>query len=187
MKVLSTVLVLGLCGCYASAQDALTVDVLSGQDAVVTTTARKGAEFRVRVVDRDRKPVEGAIVSAVLPAIGVGGHFRGGSTIATEQTDSRGEAEFSGIRVRNLSGDFTTRVMARSGARTGTANVVQKVSGSGVAPAAGWLSRKRLIMLGVVGAGVAASVVAATYGGDLTTEAAGFTVTPGNPVTTGPR
>jgi hypothetical protein len=186
MKVLSTALVLGLCGFHASAQDALTVDVLSGQDAIVTAATGKGADFRVRVLDRDRKPVQGATVSAVLPAIGVGGHFRGGNTIDTQQTNSQGEAEFTGIHVRKLTGDFTTRVLARSGDRTGTTNVVQKVS-TGNRPAEGWTSRRRLVMLGIAGAGVAAAIVVATYGNGSSTQAAGFSVTPGNPVTTGPR
>jgi hypothetical protein len=118
--------------------------------------------------------------------MGVGGHFRGGNTIATQHTDSRGEAEFTGIHLRKLTGDFTTRVLARSGERTGTVNVLQKVANA-PAPPEGWTSRKRLVMLGVAGAGVAAGVVALLYGGGSSTPAAGLTVTPGNPLTTGPR
>jgi hypothetical protein len=186
MKLLSTLIVLGLCATNASAQDELQIDVLGGHDTVVTAAGGRGADVRVRVLDRDRKPVEGAIVSAVLPPMGVGGHFRGGDTIRTERTDSRGEVQFTGIHLRRLTGDFTTRVLARSGNRTGTASVTQKVSGA-PARVEGWSSRRRLIMLGVAGAGVAAGITALVYDNDPTTPSAGLTVTAGSPLTTGPR
>jgi hypothetical protein len=168
-------------------RDMLRVDVVEGHDAVVSAAGGRGADVRVRVLDRDQKPVEGAIVSAVLPPIGVGGHFRGGETIATTHTDSQGEAQFRGIHLRPLTGDFTTRILARRGDRTGTAQVIQKVS---AAPAAdqGWRSRRRLVMLGVAGAGVAAGIVAAFYGNESSTPTvSGLSVTPGNPVATAPR
>ncbi|HYP04930.1 MAG TPA: hypothetical protein VER03_01740 [Bryobacteraceae bacterium] len=153
----------------------------------MTSAGGRGADVRVRVVDQDQRPVPGATVSAVLPAIGAGGHFRGGDTIATERTDSKGEAEFSGIRLRKITGEFITRVLARSGARTGSATLTQTITNA-PAPAQTWRSRRRLVMLGVAGAGIAAGVVAATYGGGSTAPAtAGVTVTPGNPTTTGPR
>jgi hypothetical protein len=186
MKLASTVLVLGLCVSYASAQDSLTVDVLSGQDASVSSATAGGAKVRVRVVDQDRKPVAGATVSAVLPAIGAGGHFPGGATISTRETDSRGEVDFTGIQLRTVTGDFTTRVLARSGSRTGSATVVQKVP---PAPAVtnGWSSRRRALMLGIAGAGVVAGIVAALSGGESSSPTTGLSVTPGIPLTSGPR
>ena len=187
MKLLSTVMAFGLCVPFASAQDALTVSLMNGQDTRTGYAAGRGADVRVRVVDRDQKPVEGATVSAILPAMGVGGHFRGGTTVATTQTDSQGQAEFTGIHLRGLTGDFTTRVLARSGDRTGSASLVQKVSAGTAPPQQGWMSRRRLVILGVAAAGIAAGVVAATYGGESSTPAIGLTVTPGIPVTTGPR
>lgn len=186
MKLPSAVMVLGLCALHASAQDGLRIDVLAGHDIVVSAAAGRGGDVRVRVVDQDQRPVAGATVSAILPSIGVGGHFRGGSTIATEKTDSRGEAEFKGIHLRKLTGDFTTRILARSGERKGSATLRQSIT-SAPAPELGWRSRRRLTMLAVAGAGVAAGVVAATYGGSSTPPATGLTVTPGNPSTTGPR
>ena len=185
MRLISAVLALGLC---AQAQDGLQVDVLSGHDAMVTAASGRGANIRVRVLDRERKPVEGAIVSAVLPPKGVGGHFRDGGTIATTHTDSDGTAEFRGIHVRRAAGEFSTRILARRGDRSGVADVRQTVSMAPDSPDTRF-SRRRLIMLVVAGAGVAAGVVAATYGGGSsgTAPTPGLTVSPGSPITTGPR
>lgn len=189
MRLLSTVLVLclGSNGVYAAPDDALQIEVLGGHDAVVTIAGRRAADIRLRVTDRDSKPVNGATVSAILPGIGVGGHFRGGMTIATKETDSDGKVEFSGIGLRQIAGDFTTQIKARKGDRTGSAQVMQKVSAAPNA-AEGFLSKRHLWMMAVAGAGVAAGVVAATYNGSSAPASAPtLTVTPGSPVTGGPR
>jgi hypothetical protein len=126
------------------------------------------------------------VVSAVLPPRGVGGHFHDGGTIATTHTNADGTADFRGIRLRRTAGDFSTRILARRGDRSGTADVRQTVS---LAPDSveGTFSRKRLIMLAIAGAGVVAGVVAATYNGSGSAPETGMTVTPGSPITTGPR
>jgi hypothetical protein len=183
MRLISAVLAVGLC---VQAQDGLHVDVVSGNDVIVTAASGRGADIRVRVLDREQKPVKGATVSAVLPARGVGGHFRDGGTIATTQTDSDGTADFRGIRLRRTSGEFATRILARRGDRTGAADVRQTVSMAPDSPE-GKFSRKRLIMLAIAGAGVAAGVVAAMYGDSGPAPTTGMTVTPGSPTTTGPR
>lgn len=189
MRLLNIVVVCCLCsnGLYAEPDDALQVNVLSGDDAVVPASGR-AANIRVRVTDRASKPVEGAVVSAILPAIGVGGHFRGGSTIATKETDSGGNVEFTGIGLRPLTGDFTTQIKARKGDSTGAAQARQKVSAAPFPESKGFFSRKHLLMMAIAGAGVTAGILVATLDGSGgSTPARGLTVTPGSPVTGGPR
>ena len=179
MKLLSTVMILclGSNGFCASPDDELQLNALEGRDAVI----------RVRVVDRQSRPVSGATVSAVLPSMGAGGHFRGGETIATKETDSDGTVEFSGIRLRKVAGSFTTRILARKGFRTGSTDLTQKASIAAVQSQAGRFSRRNVIMMAVAGAGVAAGIVAATCCGSGPQAAPSLTVTPGIPTTTGPR
>lgn len=190
MRLLSTAVALCLCsnGLHAGPNDALQISVLSGNDVVVPAASGRAANIRVRVTDRTSKPVEGALVSAILPAIGTGGHFRGGSTIATKETDSDGNVEFTGIGLRRLTGDFTTQIKARKGEQTGATQARQKVSAAPFAEPKGLFTRKHVIMMAIAGAGVAAGVVAALHdGSNGSTVASGLTVTPGSPVTGGPR
>jgi hypothetical protein len=179
MRLLSTVMILCVCanGLCASAGEELQVNVLEGRDAAI----------RVRVVDRQSKPVSGATVSAVLPSMGAGGHFRGGGTISTKETDSDGTVEFSGIRLRKIPGSFTTRILARKGHRTGSAELTQTATLAPVRSREGRFSRRNVAMMAVAGAGIAAGVVAAACCGASRPEAPQLTVTPGVPTTTGPR
>jgi hypothetical protein len=192
MKLLSTVLVLCACanelsaGPIADSKDALQINILAGHDVVVPADSKRGSDIRIRVTDRNNRPVEGAVVSAILPASGAGGHFRDRTTISTQETDSDGEARFTGIRLRNVLGEFSTTLKARRGENFGSTQVLQRVSSSAPAPER-FFSRKRVVMMSVAGAGVAAAVVAATYGGTSATTAPSLTVTPGSPVTSAPR
>ena len=189
MRLLSTVMILCLCanGFCAGPDDELQVNVLGGHDAVVSTAA--GApDIRIRVVDRNSKPVEGASVSAVLPGMGAGGHFRGGDTIATKVTDSDGTVQFSGIHLRKVAGDFTTRILARKGLRSGSTQLTQTASNTAaVEPKKALLSTRNKIIMAVAGAGIAAGIAAAVCCGSEAPSGPTFTVTPGVPTTTGPR
>jgi hypothetical protein len=127
------------------------------------------------------------MVSAVLPSLGAGGHFRGGATIATKQTDADGTVEFSGIHLRKVPGNFTTRILARKGFRSGAAEVTQNASMTIAEPKVGRFSRRTVVMMTVAGAGIAAGVVAATCCGSSGASIPSLTVTPGAPTTTGPR
>jgi hypothetical protein len=189
MRPLSTVMILCLCanGFCAGPDDELQVDVLGGHDAIVST-AVGAPDIRIRVVDRNSKPVEGASVSAVLPGMGAGGHFRGGGTIATKVTDSDGTVQFSGIHLRKVAGDFTTRILARKGFRAGSAQLTQTASNTAAdEPKKGLFSTRNKIIMGVAAAGVAAGIAAAVCCGGEAPAAPSFTVTPGAPTTTGPR
>lgn len=181
------VLCLAANGFCAGTEDDLQVNVLGGRDAVVNTAAGRAADIRIQVVDRNSKPVPGATVSAVLPSMGAGGHFRGGETIATRETDSQGTVEFSGIRLRKVNGSFTTRILARKGFRTGSAEMTQRASTTALQPAQGLFSRRNVIMMAIAGTGIAGGIVAATCCGSSGPATPSFTVTPGAPTTTGPR
>jgi hypothetical protein len=189
MRLLSAVMILSLCanGICASPDDELQVNVLGGRDVAVSAPGGRAADIRIQVVDRQSKPVRGATVSAVLPSLGAGGHFRGGETIATKETGADGTVEFSGIHLRKVPGTFTTRILARKGFRTGSTEVTQNASTTAAEPAGGRFSRRTLVMMAVAGAGVAAGVVAATCCGSSGPTAPSLTVTPGAPATTGPR
>jgi hypothetical protein len=191
MRFLSSVLVVCLCanGSFAAgADDTLRLNVLTGQDVVVTTATGHGPDIKIRVTDKNSAPVEGATVSVILPAVGSGGHFAGGSTIATRQTDSDGIVDFSGIRLRKLNGDFAVKIRARKESLTGSTQVVEKVSWVAEGPQS-FFSPRHVLMMWIAGAGVAAGILAATIGGPNggTPAAAGLTVTPGTPITGGPR
>ena len=188
MRLLSTVLILclGANGFCASPDDDLQLSVVDGRDAVLSTAVR-APDIRVRVVDRNSKPVSGASVSAVLPSMGAGGHFRGGETIATQTTDSDGTVQFSGIHLRKVGGDFTTRILARKGYRTGSTELRQTASTAAVERKKGLLSTRNVIIMAVAGAGIAAGIAVTTCCGSNTPSTPSFTVTPGSPTTTGPR
>jgi hypothetical protein len=188
MRLLSSVLVLAVCASELSADpnDALQINVLGNRDVVVTTSSGREADIKIRVTDRDNRPVAGAVVSAILPPNGVGGHFRDNTTIATQSTDSEGQAGFTGIRIRNVLGEFTTTLKARRGDSVGSTRLVRKVSPPSPV-AEGFFSRRRVVMMSIAAAGIAAAVVTALYDGESAAPAPGLRVTPGSPITTGPR
>ena len=173
-------------GPIADSIDALRVNVLEGHDVVVSAAAGRGADIRIRVTDRNDRPVEGAMVSAILPPNGAGGHFRDNTTISTQETDADGHARFTGIRLRKVLGEFSTTLKARRGEHVGSTQVLQKVSPA-PPPPEGLFSRKRIVMMSIAGAGMAAAIVAATYGGSSSAPAPSLTVRPGSPVTGAPR
>ena len=188
MRLLSTVLVLCLAsnGLSAAEDDELKIDVLDGHGSTVTLESGRAADIRLRVTDRENKPISGAYVSAILPGMGPGGHFSGGMTIATKESDSDGRVAFSGIHLRKVTGDFTTQIRARRGDRTGAAQVTQKVSNASTADET-FFSRRHILMMAIAGAGVAAGVAAAIVGHSDGPAAPPLTVTPGTPTTGGPR
>ena len=190
MRLLGTVLVLCICANQLSAEpiadsNDLRIHVLGGHDVAVSAAARKGADIRIRVTDRNDRPVEGAVVSAILPPKGAGGHFRDNTTISTQETDADGNARFTGIRLRNVLGEFSTTLRARRGENVGSAHVLQRVADT-PPPPEGFFSKRRTVIMSIAGAGVAAAIVAATYGGSSTI-APSLTVRPGNPVTSASR
>jgi hypothetical protein len=164
---------------------ALSVAVLTGDDVVVSTRSGRGADIKVRVTGMDNQPVEHATVTAVLPAIGAGGSFAGGETVKSKTTASDGTVDFRGLRVRRIAGDIPIRIVARRGQHVGSAIAHQKAADTDAGSDA-ILSKRRIAIIGVAAAGVTAAILAATMNGSEPAQPA-FNVTPGAPVTTGPR
>jgi hypothetical protein len=186
MKPLKYVLAAMMCAAGFAQQDTpLVLSILAGHDVSVSTREGRGADIRVRVTDSANHPVDNAAVTAILPAIGAGGSFRGGDTIKTKTSGSDGTVEFSGIRLRSVTGEIPIRIVARHGKQTGSTMVRQKATDVAPGPETRF-SKRRLAMIAILAGGIAGAVVAATMNGDEPTQPA-FNVTPGNPVTTGPR
>ena len=175
-----------LCGSAFAQQDApLNVSVLAGHDVVVSTREGRAADVRVRVTDSASQPVDNAAVTAILPTVGAGGSFRGGHTIKTVKSGSDGIVEFSGIRLRPVTGEIPIRIVARHGNQSGSTTIHQKAAD--IAPSADApRSKRRLAMIAILAGGAAAAVTALVMDGDEPAHPA-FNVTPGNPVTSGPR
>ena len=177
--------VVAACVAFAEPNAALSISVLSGHDAVVSTHGGRGADIKVRVTGADDLPVEHATVTAVLPGIGAGGSFAGGETVKSKLTGSDGIVDFRGIRIRQVTGDIPIRLVARRGQQVGSTTIHQKAAN--IAPSDdGMFSRRRLTIMGIAAAGVTAAVLAAIIDGDEPAQPA-FNVTPGTPITTGPR
>jgi hypothetical protein len=163
---------------------ALSISVLTGDDVSVSTRNGRGADIRVRITGTNNEPVEHATVTAVLPGIGAGGSFAGGDTVRTKTTSSDGTAEFRGIHIRPVTGDIPIRIVARAGQQFAATTVHQKAADIEAPEAT--LSRRRVAMIAILGGGATAAVLALTMGGDEPARPP-FNVTPGSPVTTGPR
>jgi hypothetical protein len=164
---------------------ALSISVLAGDDVSVSTRNGRGADIKVVVTGPDNQPVEDATVTAVLPGIGAGGSFAGGETVKSQITTSDGTAEFRGIRLRPVAGDIPIRIVARHGQQFGATTVHQKAAA--VEAGDPGSAKRRMAMLAIVGGGVSAAVLALTMGGADEPVRPPFNVTPGAPVTAGPR
>lgn len=164
---------------------ALDINVLAGHDAAASFRGDGGPPIKVRVTD-GAKPVENATVTAILPALGAGGAYRGGETIRSEKTNSDGEASFPAYRLRHVAGDIPVTLVARSGERTGRTVVRQRAVDGEPRPAL-W-TRRRVAMVAVIGGGAAAAIAALlTNADDQSTPGAAFNARPGQPVVGGPR
>jgi hypothetical protein len=170
---------------FAQQDVPLNVSVISGHDVVVSTRDGRGADIRVRVTDSANQPVQDATVTAILPGIGAGGSFRGGHTVSTKTTGSDGLAGFEGISLRRVTGEIPIRIIAHRGRQTASTTVRQNAADTAPASDAG-RPRRRLAIMAIAAGGITAGVLAGILGGDDAPPPA-FNVTPGSPVTTGPR
>ena len=151
----------------------LEITVIEGEGAKNNVRARTAVAPVVEVKEAG-KPVEGAEVVVVLPAVGPSGSFHGWLKNQTVKTDAQGRAAVTGYAPNTEEGRFNIKVTATSGSKSGTAIIAQSnVSGPGAAMSGTTKSRKGLwTAIGVIGAGaVIGGVVAATRGDDSPTAA----------------
>lgn len=152
----------------------LEITVIEGEGAKNNVRARTAVAPVVEVKEAG-KPVEGAEVVVILPAVGPSGSFHGWLKNQTVKTDAQGRAVVTGYAPNTEEGRFNIKVTATSGTKTGAAIIAQSnVSGPGAAMSGTTTkSRKGLwTAIGVIGAGaLIGGVVAATRGDDSPTAA----------------
>src|SRR3954466_12001362 len=101
----------------------LAIRIVEGDDAVYATGSRATRGLTVLIADETGHPVEGAVVSFVLPASGPRGLFSTGSQTEIATTHADGRAAVWGMRWNHTAGSFEIRITAAKGAvRAGTAS-----------------------------------------------------------------
>lgn len=167
---------------------AISIQVIEGQNAINNITRHTAYEPVIEVQDASGRPVAGASVSFVLPAVGPGATFADGSRTLMIQTDAAGRASARGLRPNNQTGQFDIRVTASHSGLTANATITQTNAAPAVTGTRS--ARKWAILLGVIGGGAAAAAVAASSGGGSRTTSSpttpagdqpGGTITPGAP------
>ncbi len=189
MRPLSLVMTLALLttGLPAQTPSGIEVVVLEGDGATNSLAGKSLHPVTILVQDSARKPIEGAVVSVMLPANGAGGAFGYGNTIETKRTGREGRVTFSGMRARNLAGSFRSDVRASSGGLRGAAVFTQTNAEIDAPALSGWTNKRTLIMLGVIAAGAGIGLAVGLHNSSGTGNPAGYTVTPGGPTVTAPR
>lgn len=167
---------------------ALNIEIIEGEGAVNNIRQRIAREPMVQVTDENRKPVAGAAVIFLLPNQGAGATFPNGARSLTTLTDSNGNAVARGLQANRLQGDYQIQVSASHEGKTATKQIHMRnavLSGA----AAGGLSLKWLLLLGVAGGAAAGIAVATTGGGGNNGPGPRppTTVTPGTPSVGGPQ
>ncbi len=128
----------------------------------------KGAALApvVEVRDEYDRTVPNARVVFTLPASGPGGSFTDGRTELITMTDDRGRAAARGFRPNKVEGRFPIRVTASVLGRRGTGVVWQANTLAGgseeIRPAK---SKKKYIILGLLGGAAVGGIIAATHSG----------------------
>lgn len=182
-----------LAATLAAAADAdLRIEILEGSGAINNIRLRTAREPVVQVLDAAGAAVSGSTVTFMLPSVGAGGEFPGGSKVLTVQTDENGRAVGRGLRPNAVAGEFTIRVNATHSGQRASATINQTN-----APGAAAASPKRgrtFLILALVGGGVAGAVAAAAGGGGSSggsnpppASPPTGTVTPGTPTIGSPR
>ncbi len=180
-------------GLMLHAQDpgsTLQIAILEGGGARNSSLAEQAKPITVEIRNAAGQPLSDATVTAILPPKGPGAAFPWGNEIATKQTGTDGRATFTGMKLRKQSGEFPIRLIASAGGHTSSITAMQSVSFDEPAPVVQpkrWSSRKIAIVT-VIAAGVAAGLVVAFYGGGSSQPASsGAGITSGNATVTGPQ
>lgn len=150
--------------------------IIEGEGAINNLHQQVNRAATVIVEDENKNPLSGVAVSFFLPNEGPSGLFPNGSRVLTVFTDDKGIATSRPIRFNNLVGLMPIRVSASLFSQNVNATITQTNVSSGqairsyVSPVTrsqepshhGGLhisKKKALIVLAIVGAGVAAGVI----------------------------
>lgn len=189
MRSLSLLMTFALLTTGLPAQTSVGIEVvvLEGDGATNSLAGKRLHPVTILVQDSAKKPIEGAVVSVILPANGAGGSFGTGSTIETKHTSREGKVTFSGMHTRNLAGSFGADVRASSGGMRGSGAFTQTNAEIDAPAQSRWRNKRTLIMLGVVAAGVGIGLGVGLHNSSGSGNPTGYTVTPGGPTVTAPR
>lgn len=189
MRPLSLVMTLALLttGLPAQTSSGIEVVVVEGDGATNSLAGNRLHPVTILVQDYAKQPIEGAMVSVILPANGVGGSFGNASTIETKRTSREGRVTFAGMHSRKLAGTFRSDVRASSGGLRGAAMFTQTNAEIDKPAQSRWTNKRTLLMLGVVAAGVGVGLAVGLHDSGGSSHPAGYTVTPGGPTVTAPR
>lgn len=141
---------------------AISIVIVEGDSAINNIRQRIAREPIIEVVDENKNPVPGALVTFLLPQSGASGVFPNGSRMLTVMTGSDGRAVARGIRVNSLEGQWQMRVTASYQGATANAAI-----GFTNAAVAGALAGAKLwALLAVIGGAAAGGAIIATRSGN---------------------
>ncbi len=169
----------------AGGPKSISIVIVEGEGAINNVRQRIAREPIVEVVDENKNPVPGALVTFLLPQNGAGAVFADGSRMMTVMTDESGRAVARGLRANTLDGKWEVRVTASFAGATATATI-----GMANAAVAGALAGAKLwAVLAIIGGAAAGGVIYATQTGGTPAGAPRppTTVTPGTPSVQPPR
>jgi hypothetical protein len=137
----------------------LSIIPVAGEGAINNIEKRVIVEPIVEIQDQQGRPIEGAKVEFRCPTSGPSATFFGASPTLTVDTDAAGRARANGLSPNVEEGTFSIQITVTHEGHTATAMMTQT---NAVAP--GSPTAKKSIfgwkLLAVIGAGVAAGVVA---------------------------
>ncbi|MCL4797351.1 MAG: hypothetical protein KJZ84_22485 [Bryobacteraceae bacterium] len=156
----------------------ISIVIVEGDGAINNVRQRIAREPIIEVVDENKNPVPGALVTFLLPQSGAGGVFTDGSRMLTVMTDDSGRAVARGIRTNTVDGQWQMRVSASFQGQTASATI-----GLTNAAVAGALAGAKLwALLAIIGGAAAGGAVIATRNGNGgAVPRPPTTVTPGTP------
>jgi hypothetical protein len=145
----------------------------------------------VEVRDEYDRPVSDARVVFTLPSNGAGGEFAGGRKEYIGATDAQGRVSAPGLKPNSIEGRFPIRVTASAQGRHGSATLWQSNTTAGGESARSG-SKKKWLIVGLLGAAGAGAAIGATHGGGHSSAGVGgaptgTTLSPGTVSVGGPR
>lgn len=151
----------------------LKIEVIEGEGAINNIRLHRSKEPVVRTVDENDRPLSGASVTFLLPAMGPGGAFPGNIRELAMQTDEKGEAAGKGLVPNQMVGKFQIRVAASY--RGERANVVINQTNAEPGGAANGGSSKKILLIAVIGGAVAGGAALAASRGSGSSGGSGST------------
>ena len=109
----------------AQSQQAITIRVVQGDNAINSIRMRRGHDPVVQVLDPSGEPLGNATVSFLLPASGPSGTFGETAQSLTVQTDDRGMATGRGLVPNRIEGQFRIRATASYRGESASASLTQ--------------------------------------------------------------